>query len=153
MPSYGKRSQNVLKTCHRDIQLIFNEMIKYYDVSALEGIRTLETQQEYYKNGKSKCDGVKNKSEHQGKIDENGILVSYAIDAMPYAKGTNAFSNKEKDTRRFCFMGGIILCISETMYSLGITTHKLRWGGDWDKDNLMDDQNFDDLPHFELYKP
>jgi hypothetical protein len=27
---------------------------------------------------------------------------------------------------------------------------KLRWGGDWDSDKDTKDQNFNDLPHFEL---
>jgi peptidoglycan L-alanyl-D-glutamate endopeptidase CwlK len=29
-------------------------------------------------------------------------------------------------------------------------TLRLRWGGDWDGDGELDDQQFDDLPHFEL---
>ena len=27
---------------------------------------------------------------------------------------------------------------------------KIRWGGDWDSDNIMKDQTFNDLPHFEI---
>jgi len=27
---------------------------------------------------------------------------------------------------------------------------RLRWGGDWDGDTELDDNKFDDLPHFEL---
>jgi peptidoglycan L-alanyl-D-glutamate endopeptidase CwlK len=26
----------------------------------------------------------------------------------------------------------------------------VRWGGDWDGDRDIDDQTFDDLPHFEF---
>ena len=32
----------------------------------------------------------------------------------------------------------------------GKITHKLRFGGDWDADTYTDDQNWDDLVHFEL---
>jgi len=32
----------------------------------------------------------------------------------------------------------------------GRMTHDLRWGGDWDRDTQVDDNNFDDLVHFEL---
>jgi len=39
---------------------------------------------------------------------------------------------------------------AERLYNEGKITHKLRWGGDWDSDKVFDDQNFDDLPHFEL---
>ena len=28
----------------------------------------------------------------------------------------------------------------------------IRWGGDWDSDNNLNDQNFMDLVHFELKK-
>jgi peptidoglycan L-alanyl-D-glutamate endopeptidase CwlK len=34
----------------------------------------------------------------------------------------------------------------------GKISHAIRWGGDWDSDDIFDDQNFDDLPHFELVK-
>jgi peptidoglycan L-alanyl-D-glutamate endopeptidase CwlK len=27
---------------------------------------------------------------------------------------------------------------------------KIRWGGDWDRDEELHDQTFFDLPHFEL---
>ena len=27
---------------------------------------------------------------------------------------------------------------------------KIRWGGDWDMDTQVKDNNFDDLPHFEI---
>ena len=31
--------------------------------------------------------------------------------------------------------------------SMGVA---IRWGGDWDKDNELKDNGFDDLMHFEL---
>ncbi len=154
MPEYGKRSNRVISTCHHDLQMIFNEIIKYYDVSALEGIRDLTTQQNYFKNGKSKCDGIKYKSKHQGKKDEKGVIVSYAIDACPYHKGVDMFKNTHDNWKRYYYMAGNINCISETMYSLGVTTHKVRWGGDWNNDDVYHtNEEFTDLPHYELYKP
>ena len=29
-------------------------------------------------------------------------------------------------------------------------THKIRWGGDWDSDGEIKDNNFDDLVHIEI---
>ena len=74
--SYGKKSRERLETCHIDIQLIMNEVIKIYDVSVLEGHRSDEKQMEYFLKGLSKLDGINDKSEHQK-------LPSMAIDAMP----------------------------------------------------------------------
>lgn len=150
--SFGKRSQERLDTCHPDIQAIMNEVIKIYDVSVLEGLRTLEKQQEYFETGRSKLDGIHQKSKHQG-IELNGELVSMAIDIMPYKKGTNAFSGKEEDNRRFYFMMGIVYAVAEKLLAEGKISHRVRFGLDWDGDHVYNDQNFNDLPHFELIKP
>ena len=50
-------------------------------------------------------------------------------------------------------MTGRLFQIVDDLYDQGVITHKLRWGGDWDKDGSTTDQNLNDLPHFELYKP
>lgn len=148
MYTFGKKSQERLNTCHPDIQAICNEVIKYYDFSVIEGIRTLEKQQEYFNANppKTTLDGITKKSKHQ----DDGSGYSRAIDVMPYKKGTNAFSGDKKDTARFYFLAGYMLCTSHRLYMEGKINHVLRWGGDWDSDHVYTDQNFDDLPHFEL---
>ena len=148
MYKFGKTSQARLDTCHEDIQKIMNELIKIYDISILEGLRSAERQQELYHQGRSKLDGVNKKSKHQ----DDGTGVSRAIDIMPYKKGTNPFSGKEKDKARFYFMMGIVYSIAEKLYENGEISHKIRFGLDWDGDHTFDDQNFDDLPHMELVK-
>ncbi len=149
---YSLKSKQKLETCHNDIQIIFNEVIKYYDITILEGIRTTSRQIELYNQGKSKFDGINKLSKHQGELINNGKLVSFAVDVMPYKKNTNAFSGKEKDNRRFYYMAGIVKTISKILYDKFIITHKIRWGGDWDGDDIYTDQTFDDLCHFELIK-
>ena len=146
MPSFSERSMARLDTCHPDIRLIMLELVKTYDCSILEGLRTTEKQQEYFIAGKSKLDGIYKKSKHQ----DDGTGLSRAIDVMPYKKGTNAFSGEEKDFRRFYFMAGMIRAISAKLLEEGKITHKVRFGLDWDSDDVFDDQNFDDMPHFEL---
>jgi peptidoglycan L-alanyl-D-glutamate endopeptidase CwlK len=143
--AYGNRSQENLDTCHPDIQAILNEAIKIYDISVLEGYRSVERQNELFKQNKSKIDGITRKGKHN-------YYPSLAVDIMPYKRGTNAFSGEEKDNRRFYFMMGIIKSVSENLYSLGTITHKVRFGNDWDGDDIYTDQVFDDLPHFELVK-
>ena len=146
MYKFGKRSKSRLDTCHKDIVIIMEEAIKLYDFSVLEGLRTAEKQAEYFETGRSKLDGVHKKSKHQ----DDGSGLSKAIDLMPYKKGSNAFSGKSKDKARFYYLGGVIKAVAYRLLEEGKITHKIRWGADWDSDDLFDDQNFDDLPHFEL---
>ena len=150
MPSFGKRSKKNLDTCHKDIQAICNELIKFYDFSVIYGIRTTQEQMDLYAQGRSKLDGVTKKSKHQGRPDDEGEIVSWAVDIMPYKKGTNAFSGKEKDARRFYAMMGMVKAIAFRLKEEGVISHNVRFGMDWDSDDVFDDQRFDDLPHFEL---
>ena len=143
MYEFGEKSKSKLATCHEDIQVIMNEVIKVYDVSVIEGHRSQETQMKYFREGKSKLDGVNKKSKHQS-------YPSKAVDIMPYKKGTNAFSGNELDTRRFYFMMGIVKATAERLLAEGRITHKVRFGIDWDGDDVFRDQSFHDAPHFEI---
>jgi peptidoglycan L-alanyl-D-glutamate endopeptidase CwlK len=140
MYKFGKNSAIRLNTCHDDLQLILNETIKYIDFSILEGTRTLETQQKYFRDGKSKLDGINKISKHQS-------TPSYAVDIAPYPID---FKNVSKSKARFYFLAGMMFQASSELFDKGVITHKLRWGGDWDNDKEFYDQSFDDLPHFEL---
>lgn len=146
--NFGKRSRARLNTCHQDLIKICEEVIKVYDFSVLEGIRTAEKQLEYFETGRSKLDGVKKLSKHQ----DQGDGLSHAIDLMPYKKGSNAFSGKQKDLARFYYLGGLMKMAAAKLLEEGKISHTLRWGADWNSNDLFDDQNFDDCPHFELKK-
>jgi len=148
--TFGKKSTSELKTCHKDIQLILNEAIKIIDISVLEGIRSDIRQMSLYQEGKSHLDGITNKSKHQGKLDEYGNLVSYAVDIIPYIKGENPFDKTPKNLARFYYLMGIIDGIAHKLYNEGKIKHLVRFGLDWDGDHQFTDQNFDDLPHMEL---
>jgi peptidoglycan L-alanyl-D-glutamate endopeptidase CwlK len=141
---FGEKSQENFDTLHKDLQLILSEAIKIYDFSIIGGHRTAETQQAYFKKGLTKLDGIIKKSKHQS-------YPSMAVDIIPYKKGTNAFSGNEKDNRRFYFLMGIIKAISEKLLKDGKISHRLRFGIDWDNDDIYTDQSFDDMPHIELY--
>lgn len=145
MYTLSEKSAEKLSTCHVDIQKIISELLKILDVSVVEGHRTQEQQIQYFKEGKSKLDGITNKSKHQE-------FPSMAIDIMPYASGENAFSGKELDNRRFYFTMGAVKAISERLFETKEITHKVRFGLDWDSDAVFSDQTFHDLPHFELVK-
>ena len=143
MAKFSQGSADKLSTCHKDIQLILNELIKYYDFSVIEGHRSKETQMKYFAEGKSKLDGVSSLSKHQS-------LPSLAADIMPWASGTNAFSGNELDNRRFYMMMGMVKMISIKLLEEGKITHSVRFGLDWDGDYTFADQTFHDLPHLQL---
>lgn len=143
MYSFSKTSLDRLNTCHPDIVEICKELIMFYDFSVLEGHRTLEQQQEHFKAGRSRLDGINQKSKHQS-------YPSMAIDIMPYKNGTNAFSGDYKDEARFYMMMGAVKAIAHRLLIEGKISHNVRFGLDWDSDDTFTDQTFHDLPHFEL---
>ena len=134
---YGKESQRKLETCHDDIQMIMNEAIKILDISILEGHRPKDVQNDLFSKGLTKVkypDGKHN------------TTPSMAVDAVPYPVDW-------KDYSRFYWMAGICVGIAHELYEEGHIGHKLRYGGDWDRDGDIRDQKFNDLPHLELYVP
>ena len=125
---YSKKSHDNLIESHLDLQLLFNEVIKGYDNSILCGYRGRADQNKFY---------IEKKSKVQWPDSEHNKIPSLAIDSAPYPID---WSN----IKRFYHYAGYVLGIA---YSLNI---KIRWGGDWDRDNDLDDQSFNDLIHFEI---
>ena len=128
MPKFGKRSREKLNTCDEDLIALFNEVVKYFDCSVLEGHRGRVLQDKYFKEGKSKLkfpDGRHNKK------------PSVAVDVVPYPIDWD-------DRERMTYFAGFVKGVA---YQMGIP---IRWGGDWNNNNDLKDNDFDDLPHFEL---
>ncbi len=144
MYQFSKISNERLSTTHKDLQIIMNKALEVIDISILEGARSDETQIKYFKEGKSKLDGITQKSKHQ--ITKQQPL-SHAVDIAPYPID---FSNKQKSLARFYYTAGIIKAIAHDLHKKGIISHSIRWGGDWNSNNIFTDQTFDDLVHFEL---
>lgn len=141
--NFGKKSIEALNTCHKDLQTIFNEAIKItsIDFGISEGHRTIAKQYEYYKEGKSLIDGVKQKGKHN-------YFPSLAVDIYPFIDGK---ANYDKES--LSYLAGLIHGVSEILFQQFEIEHKIRWGGNWDMDGIiLIDQSFDDRPHFELVK-
>jgi len=128
MPKFSKASQEKLATCHPDLQRLFNEVVKHFDCTVTCGERGEFEQNEAYRKGYSKLKYPESK--HNGRPSMAADVVPYPIDW--------------KDTERMYFFGGFV---KATAVQMGI---EIRWGGDWDSDTQVKDQNFIDLPHFEL---
>lgn len=135
MYKFSRSSATKLQTCHKDLQTIFEEVIKYVDCTILEGARTLERQKELVKEGKSKT----LKSMHIP--GANGVSMAVDVAAYPI--------DWDDEGRNYLF-AGLVLGIAKMLKYQGRITHELRLGADWDRDLDTDDQTFDDLVHFEL---
>ena len=128
MPRFGRRSKTNLNTCDEDLIFLFTEVVKYFDCSVLEGHRGKKLQNKFFKEGKSKLkfpEGNHNKK------------PSKAVDVVPYPIDFN-------DRERMTYFAGFVKGMAAVF---GIP---IRWGGDWNSNTEVKDNNFDDLPHFEL---
>ena len=130
MAKFSKSSLDKLKTCDKRLQLVFNEVIKTVDCSVLEGHRGEQRQNKLYDEGKTKLKFPNGR---------HNASPSRAVDVVPYPIDW-------EDRERFHLFAGFVLGIAK---QLGVN---LRWGGDWNINWFVDDNNFDDFPHFELRK-
>lgn len=144
MPRYSRRSKKRLQTCDFRLQLIFGEIIKFFDHMILEGHRDRERQNELFKRGFTKVKWPNSK---------HNSYPSKAIDAAPYPVRWPKRSIKDfpeeikKDMEallRFYYFAGLVKGAA-SVHGIDV-----RWGGDWDGDNIFTDQAFFDLVHFEL---
>ena len=128
MPRFGKKALKQLETCHANLRKVFVEVVKTVDCSVLEGHSGKDRQDALYKEGKTKV-----RYPH-GRHNE---FLSRAADVVPYPIDW-------EDRERFHLFAGFVLGTAKQM---GIS---LRWGGDWNINWFVDDNKFDDFPHFEL---
>lgn len=133
MPMFSARSKERLSSCHPDLQRLFEEVVKEMDCIILVGYRGEVDQ------NKAVSQGTSTKfwpnSMHNSK-------PSLAVDVAP-------FPVDWKNKKRFYYFAGYVMGIADKL-GLG---QNIRWGGDWDHDNDLDDQHLFDLGHFELVNP
>lgn len=139
---FSQRSLEKLSTCHVDLQLIAARAIEItpIDFGISEGHRSLEKQQEYFKKGLSKIDGINKKGKHN-------YNPSMAFDFYVYVPGKKLAYDKYHLT----FVAGLMIAVAKMLILDNKIKHNVRWGGNWDSDGeLIYDQSFQDLPHLEL---
>jgi peptidoglycan L-alanyl-D-glutamate endopeptidase CwlK len=130
MPKFGKKSKERLIGVDVRLVNLLNTVVKYFDISIIEGLRSQERQDELVKKGASKTKFSKH-------------IEGKAVDIAPYP-----IDWKSRDD--FHYLGGFVLGIANQM---GL---KIRWGGDWDASSLYKgkrttkNNSFDDLVHIEL---
>jgi len=139
MPSFGADSRAVLDTVCPELVEVMEVVVEEFDISALEGRRSWARQAELLRQNKTKVGP--GGSKHNPPEEGNESWLSLAVDVAPYPIDWN-------DAKRFIYMAGLIIGIGRSM------GYDIRWGGNWDEDQvILDDQNFDDLPHFEYKGP
>lgn len=131
MSTFSKTSEQRLSACHPDLQRLFREVLQIHDCTIIYGPRTVEEQTRLVAQGLSRTMDSRHLVQPDG--------YSHAVDAAPYPIDW-------KNTKRFYYFAGLVMAAA---HKLGIN---IRWGGDWDQDNDLDDQTFMDLVHFELRK-
>lgn len=128
MAKYSPVSKTKLASCHPLLQRVFENVIKIVDCKIICGQRDMAEQNRLYRLEKSKVEWPNSKHNSD---------PSMAVDAVPYPVDW-------EDLKRFYFLAGVVIAVG---HMLGL---KIRWGGDWDMDTDLNDQDFNDLPHFEL---
>jgi len=148
MAEYSTTSKDKLLTCHFSIRTLFFEVIKHFDHTVLYGYRTPAEQFELFKRGRELKNGlwevvnpleVVTYCDGRDKMSRHNSNPAEAIDVAPYPIDW-------KDIKRFYYFAGFVKGLAKQMEI------PIIWGGDFDSDNVLNDQTFYDLPHWELKK-
>ncbi len=134
MPKFSRKSQEILFTCHEDLQVIMNDVVGITDIKIISGKRGEEEQNWLFRNGFSKK--MFPNSKHNSEVND---ALSEAVDIAPYPVNW-------LDEEKFYYVAGHVMGVA------GMLGIKLRWGGDWDMDDDLHDQSFMDLGHFEIVR-
>lgn len=128
MYHWGLKSQRVLSELRPELQEILNEAIKIINLSLHTGYRGQEEQDEAYEKGLSQVPWPNSK---------HNKSPSDAVDLSPYPWDP-------EDRELFTYCAGIVVGIAAAK------GYDVIWGGNWDMDTDLEDNEFDDLMHIEF---
>ena len=157
----GAGSKKVYDTLHEDLQTIISWGLTKcaVDFTLYEGHRPPEKQFEYYKKGREFKNGrwvVVNKKAVITNIDgyhvkgKHNYNPSHAVDLRAYVPDKEGLT---WDSVHLTYIAASLIVIADFLFDDGLVQHKLRWGGNWDKDGDLADNTLVDRPHLEIYKP
>lgn len=138
MPKFSRRSKTRLNSTKLNLQELFKIVVKNYDCSILCGHRNEYNQNLAYYSRASRVKWPNSK---------HNSFPSKAVDVAPYPIDwgeTGTSKERRKALARFYHFAGYVLRVAEEELI------PVRWGGDWDSDKDFNDQDFDDLVHWEL---
>ena len=132
MNSWSRRSKAEYDTLRADLQWLMDRiLLEVADISLIKGHRNKADQNKAYDEGHSQLRWPNGK---------HNSYPSNAVDFQPYPMP----ERKEKLWASLAYIAGRAIEIGKRR---GM---KVRWGGDWDGDGDLTDQNFDDLFHLEV---
>ena len=134
MANFSPTSQDRLDSCHTDLIVLFEEVVKNFDCSVICGFRPEAEQMDAYISGASQT---------KWPDSRHNTSPSMAVDVAPYPIDWN-------DRERFILFAGHVDGVAAMLRQQGRISHDIRWGGDWNMNNRVSDNKFDDLVHFEL---
>lgn len=149
---FGNASMAQVLTCERDLQLVLIEAIHRspIDFGVSQGRRAIEQQREYFKAKKSKLNPDDPAQLKKAMHLRNPSMAADIYISVP----TTVWPDGNKlayDLAHLALVAGVILSVANELYERGVIKRRVRWGGDWDNDGcILVDQDFDDMPHFEL---
>lgn len=138
MFKFSNRSLKNLEDVNSDLELIATYSLKnsLVDFGISEGLRTAERQKELFETGQSKV----KVSKHQS---------GEAIDVFVAGSKDITF-----DFNHLSYLAGVFQATARMLYDHGLVQYLIRWGGNWNNNGIIiKDQKFQDLVHFEIYKP
>jgi peptidoglycan L-alanyl-D-glutamate endopeptidase CwlK len=134
MRKFGKASKAQLDTLDIRLQSILTIVLREVaDISILQGHRGQKEQNEAFY-------GDPQTSKLPWPRGKHNKLPSLAVDIQPYPRPKTNY----KLAISLAYIAGRAVQLAADE---GIT---LRWGGDWDRDGDMTDNDFDDLFHLEI---
>ncbi len=163
----GKKSRDSLKGVHPDLKRLAYEMsrrvdqekrrrggVYKFDFSVKDGVRGEKAQTKAFESGNSKVkypDSKHNKNPSQAihflpypnRWPQKPRIQPLASLAMIkyYEKQLKIYA---KQLGRFYQLAGFVQAVATDL------NIQIRWGGDWNRDGDIMDQNFDDLAHWEV---
>ena len=151
MASFGERSRERMLGVHIDLCRVAEEVVKLYDctVPYNGGHRTRQVQDDLYpaftqKQWPHSYHNCSVEGSVEG-IEEDGFIsmpLSLGLDLVPYNKTKPHIDWKDRDG--FYHFAGYVRAVANAM------DIPIIWGGDWDGDYDLDDQEFYDFGHYQL---
>ncbi len=125
---WGVRSRRELRECDPRLQRIMDLALVHapIDIKILEGHRSITDQLKYFEMNLTRV-----------RSSKHNKRPSLAVDIAPYPIDW-------KDWKRFYLLAGVVFAVAKRLEI------PIRWGGNWDRDADLNDQEWYDLVHFEL---
>ena len=146
----SQSSKRRLETCHPDLQLVIEEAIKYspIDFGVSHGHRSPEEQNELYQKGRTQPGDIVTYLDGYNKKSKHNESPSHAVDI--YCSPSQIMY----DAQHLSAVVSVILSTASRLYDEGKITHRLRSGGDWNRNGIFvhkdPAERFIDMPHIEI---